>query len=145
MNGMLPDVFTPLVVAHEKAHQRGITNEGEANLVAFLVCSGADDYPYLRYSAYLSAATRLIAAASSDLPEQAESAWELLGEGPRRDLAAVREFWERYHGPMAEIAEKVNDSYLRSQRVPEGVRSYGQVAELLVALDRQGALIKNDQ
>ncbi len=142
MNGMIPDVFIPIVVAHEKAHQRGITNEGEANFVAFLTCSGADRHTYLRYSAYLYAAAQLIGAASRPLPDEAGEAWELLGEGPVRDLTAVREFWARYVGRIAEIAESINDTYLRSQRVPEGVASYGQITGLLVALDRQGKLIQ---
>jgi hypothetical protein len=41
---------------------------------------------------------------------------------------------------MAEIADKINDTYLRSQRVEEGAESYGRVTRLLVALDRQGRL-----
>jgi hypothetical protein len=141
MNGMIPDVFIPIVVAHEKAHQRGVTNEGEANFVAFLACSGDDRHTYLRYSAYLFAATQLIGAASRPLPDEAGEARELLGEGPLRDLTAVREFWARYEGRIAEIVESINDTYLRSQRIPEGVASYGQVTRLLVALDREGKLI----
>jgi hypothetical protein len=141
MNGLIPDVFTPIVVAHEKAHQRGITNEGEANFVAFLVCSGAEQHVYLQYSAYLYAATHLIGAASRRIPDEAEAAWDLLGEGPRNDLRAVREFWARYEGRIAEMAKEVNDTYLRAQRVPGGVQSYGQVTQLLVALDREGKLV----
>ena len=141
MNGMIPDVSVPLAMAHEKAHQRGITNEGEANLVAFLACARVSDQAYLRYAAYLFAASRLIGAASRYLPEEAGSAWETLGPGPRRDLAAVREFWSRYDGFAADFANKVNDSYLHSFRVPEGVQSYGQVTQLLVALHRQGNLV----
>jgi hypothetical protein len=141
MNGMIPDVFAPIVVAHEKAHQRGITNEGEANFVAFMACSEAEGHTYIRYSAYLYAAAQLIGAASRSLPDEAGKAWELLGEGPVRDLTAVREFWALYAGRLAEIAESINDTYLRSQRIPEGVASYGQVTRLLIALDRQGKLI----
>lgn len=140
-NGLIPDASIPLVVAHEKAHQRGITNEGEANLVAFLACSGAEKDPYLRYTAYLFATAELIGAASAYLPEEASAAWELLGPGPRQDLIAIREFWSRYEGPLTEVADKLNDTYLRSLRVPEGVQSYRRVTRLLVALDRQGKLL----
>jgi hypothetical protein len=140
MNRLLPDVSIPTVVAHEKAHQRGITEEGEANFVAFLACSGAEKHLYLRYTAYLFAAMHLIGSASSYAPEEAKSAWEDLGPGPRQDLKALREFWQRYQGPMTEFADRVNDAYLRSQRVEEGVESYGRVSRLLVALDRKGEL-----
>ncbi len=129
------------VVAHEKAHQRGITDEGEANWVAFLACSDAEEHVYMRYAAYLFATMHLIGSASTYAPEEAKSAWEDLGSGPRRDLKAFREFWQRYKGPMAEIADKINDTYRRSQRVEEGVESYGRVTRLLTALDRQGKLL----
>ncbi|MFQ5791174.1 MAG: DUF3810 domain-containing protein [Acidobacteriota bacterium] len=142
INALVPDASLPMVVAHEKAHQRGITDEGEANLVAFLACAGAEEHPYLRYAAYLNAASRLLAASSVHLPEEAGSAWEELGEGPKRDLAAIREFWSRYRGRVSEAADRLNDTYLRSFGVREGVKSYERVVELLVALDREGRLIQ---
>ena len=145
VNRLLPDASIPIVVAHEKAHQRGITHEGEANWVAFLACSDAEEHVYLRYTAYLFAAMQLIGSASSYAPEEAKSAWEELGPGPKQDVKALREFWQRYEGPMAEIADKINDTYLRSQRVEEGVESYGRVTRLLVALDRQGKLFNRSR
>jgi hypothetical protein len=140
VNALLPDAVVPMVVAHEKAHQRGITNEGEANLAAFLACAGASGTPYLPYTAYLYAAAQLLQTASVRWPDAASDGWSALGTGPRQDLDAIHDFWQRYHGPAAEAAEKVNDAYLRSFRVPEGVQSYQRVVELLVALDRQGKL-----
>ena len=140
INSMVPDASLPIVVAHERAHQRGIANEGEANLVAFMACSGASNSAYLSYSAYLYAAGRLLEAASQQSREEAKSAWAALGPGPRRDLVAIQEFWDRYHGPVAEAADKVNDAYLRSFRVPGGVHSYRRVVQLLIALDRDGKL-----
>ena len=140
INSIVPDPSLPIVVAHEKAHQRGITQEGEANLVAFMACSRASDSAYVSYSAYLYATAQLLRAASEQSKEEAKSAWAALGPGPRRDLVAIREFWSRYHGPAAEAADKVNDAYLRSFRVPGGVHSYRRVVQLLIALDRKGKL-----
>jgi hypothetical protein len=140
INAMVPDASLPLVVAHERAHQRGITNEGEANLVAFMACAGAADESYITYTAYLYAAAHLLGAASREAPEEARVAWEELGPGPRRDLEAIREFWSRYRGTLSVAASRVNDAYLRSVRVPGGTRSYQRIVELLVALDRKGDL-----
>ena len=140
MNAKVPDISVPMVVAHEKAHQRGITDEGEANFVAFLACSCTETHPYLRYAAYLSAGARLLGAAATYVPEDAKRAWDEIGPGPRTDLQAIRDFWSRYEGPFSELAEKVNDTYLRSQRVPGGIQSYGRVTRLLISLDRRGQL-----
>jgi hypothetical protein len=140
INAMVPDASLPIVVAHERAHQRGITNEGEANLVAFMACAGASEHTYLSYSAYLYAAARLLQTASRESPEGAEAAWGELGPGPRHDLEAIREFWSRYAGPASVAANRVNDFYLRSVRVPDGARNYQRIVQLLVALDRRGEL-----
>jgi len=139
INTQQPDASLPVVVAHEKAHQRGITDEGEASLAGVMACLVAED-PYLRYAAHLEIAGRLIGAIARVQPEEAAAAWERLGAGPRADLAAIREFWERHRGAATRVARGVNDAYLRSNRVPGGVRSYGRVADMLVALDRAGQL-----
>jgi hypothetical protein len=145
INDWVPDASLPVALAHEKAHQRGVTDEAEASLVAFMVCADPQGPPYLRYAAYLFAASRLLGAASRSLPEEAAEAWTDLGEGPRRDLLAIHEFWSRYEGPAAAVAERVNDTYLRSNRVAEGVRSYGRVVQLLVALDRRAGLVTPEE
>jgi hypothetical protein len=141
VNSRIPDCGLPLAVAHEKAHQLGITDEGEANLAAFLACTGAT-HPYLRYSALLDAAARLLAAASRVRREEARAALQNMGPGPLADLAAIRDFWASYHGPLSRGAERVNDAYLKSLRVREGVESYERIVELLIALDRKGRLLE---
>ena len=141
VNALQPDAALPLVLAHEKAHQRGITHEGEANFAAFLVCSREGAPPYLRYAAYLFATQYLLGEASRYLPrEEVAAAWERLGSGPLADVRALHDFWERYQGVARVISSEVNDSYLRALRVPEGVESYGTVVRMLLALDAKGEL-----
>jgi hypothetical protein len=142
VNALQPDAALPLVLAHEKAHQRGITHEGEANFAAFLVCSRKESPLYLRYAAYLFATQHLLGEASAYLPrEKVAAAWRELGPGPLADLRALREFWERYEGLASELTSDVNDGYLRALRVPEGIESYGTVVRLLLALHAKGELI----
>lgn len=139
VNDLQPDAALPMVVAHEKAHQRGITHEGEASFAGFLACSDPGSPVYLRYSAHLYATRALIGEASRYAPEERVSAvWEALADGPRADAAAIHEFWQRYDGAATRAASRVNDGYLRAMRVPEGVASYGTVTAMLVALERQG-------
>ena len=42
----------PITVAHEMAHSYGVTNEGEANFIGWVICSNSDD-PLLQYSGQL--------------------------------------------------------------------------------------------
>jgi hypothetical protein len=141
VNALQPDAALPLVLAHEKAHQRGITHEGEANFAAFLVCSREGAPPYLRYAAYLFATQYLLGEAAQHLPrEEVAAAWKGLGSGPLADVRALRDFWERYQGVASDLTAEVNDSYLRALRVPGGVESYDTVVRMLLALDAEGGL-----
>lgn len=141
VNALQPDAALPIVVAHEKAHQRGVTHEGEANFAAFLACAHESSPVYFRYAAYLFATRYLLGEASRYLPRpDVANAWSRLGEGPRADVRAIREFWHRYEGPASRVAAQANDRYLRTMQVPDGVQSYGTVVRLLMALERRGEL-----
>ncbi len=142
VNVLQPDVSLPMVVAHEKAHQRGVTHESEANFAAFLACANESSPAYFRYAAYLFATRYLLTEASLYLPpSDVDQAWTRLGEGPTADVRAIHEFWRRYQGLASKAASHVNDQYLRAMQVPGGSQSYGTVVELLMALDARGELI----
>lgn len=133
-NAEQPDYELPYTIAHEKAHQYGFAQEDEASFIAFLVCTGSTD-PYLRYSGYmhaLSTAGELEARRRSKLPDgQREPAYRV-ADGPRADLKASAAFWNRYRGWMRQAGERVNDKYLKANRVPNGVTSYNGVNDLII-------------
>ena len=138
-NRHMPGASVPMAIAHEKAHQRGITDEGEANLAAVLACLTAPE-PYLRYAAALYASSTLLSAANRYAPDEAQAMTTRWARGPRRDLRAIRDFWEQHRGRAMRAASRVNDAYLRSNRVEGGVQSYGRVAAMLVGMARSGQL-----
>ena len=128
-----PDVAVAFTAAHEKAHQRAITHEGEASFAAYLALSRQRQHPYLSYAASFFAARHLLAAVRHADREDRERALAALGPGPRRDLDALNAFWAQHRGMVRSAAGRVNDSYLRTMRIPDGVRSYGTVVRLLIA------------
>lgn len=128
-----PDVAVVFTAAHEKAHQRAVTHEGEASFAAYLALSQQRRHPYLRYAASFFAARHLLAAARHAAPRDRERVWAALGPGPRRDLDALDTFWARHRGLARGAARRVNDSYLRTMRIPDGAQSYGAVVRLLIA------------
>lgn len=132
-----PDVAVAFTAAHEKAHQRAITHEGEASFAAYLALSRQRRHPYLSYAASFYAARHLLAAARHAEAEARDRAWAALGPGPRRDLDALNAFWAQHRGMVRGAARRVNDSYLRTMRIPDGARSYGTVVRLLIADLRQ--------
>ena len=132
LNTNYPDYVCVYSAAHELAHQRGIAREDEANFIAFLVCTGAED-PYLQYSGYLSMYSYLASAlyyADPALYQQAVSALERPARG---ELAAYSRFFDKYRDSTAsKVSDMVNDTYLQSQGTAGSV-SYGMVVDLAVA------------
>ena len=134
-NRLVPAPDLPHAVAHEKAHQRGIALEDEANFVGYIACIVSDD-PYVRYSGYLFGHQQLLGElARRDLPR----ARQLVGlrlKGVERDVAFIRAFWQQYEGRAAELSEAVNDKYLRSQGERRGTAAYAASRSLIVLFAR---------
>ncbi len=129
-NAIQPDSSLPFTIAHEMAHQRGFARESEASFVAFLVCIKSS-HPYVRYSGYLHA-LRVLAVLRRLAPERYAEVAALIGDGPRSDLRASDAFWNRYSGGLSRLSRRVNNLYLRANRVKSGVRNYGEVVSLII-------------
>lgn len=55
INPDYPEVFIPMQVAKTIAMQRGYTDDGDAEFIAFLVCTQYSDDEYINYSGYFNA------------------------------------------------------------------------------------------
>jgi hypothetical protein len=118
----------PFVAAHEWAHLAGYADESEANFVGWLTCVRAD-VPS-QYSGWMSLYWQIAGELSAS---DRAALWDVLGEGPRADVQAIVERLRRGQLPLLRNASwRVYDSYLRANRVEEGVRSYGKVVTLLL-------------
>ena len=141
LNGEQPACFRPHVVAHEKAHQRGLGPEDEVEFLAFAAGVRAD-HPYQRYSAYLYASFCLLRELNR---VDARASARLDGErlpGVRRDIDANSLFWTVRRGTLTKITITINDTYLKSQGVKKGVQSYAASTALIVAYARaRGGLV----
>ena len=140
VNINFPDYTIPFTSAHELAHQRGISREDEANMIAFLVCAESDDI-YLRYSAYMNmygyVANALYKADKQLYFEIAET----LDVDVRLEQIAYNDFFDKYEGSSASVVTgTINDVYLKGQGT-KGKQSYGMVVDLTVAYLKSQNLI----
>ena len=132
INMNCPDYTLPYTVAHELAHQRGIAREDEANFIAFLVCSGADDQ-YIRYCGYLNLCEYVLGALYATDQKLWEKTYKQLDPRVIYEMIAYNEFYEPYMDHIAgDISGAINDAYLQANGT-EGTVSYGLVVELAVA------------
>jgi hypothetical protein len=120
----------PMVVAHEWSHLAGLADESAANFAGWLACvhgSAAD-----QYSGWLFLYEELAAV----LPRaERDPIATRLGAVPRADLAAARERVVRNIQPQISAAAwRAYDSYLKSNRVEAGTRSYGEVVQLVLGV-----------
>ena len=120
-------------MCHELTHLRGYMQEEEANFIAYLACRDSDD-PEFQYSGTLLALICARNALYSADPEAYKAVHSLLDDGVRRDLQDRSAFWKQYDTPAADVAQNVNDGYLKLNQQPDGVKSYGRMVDLLLSL-----------
>ncbi len=119
------------VIAHEKAHQRGITSEDEANFFGFLACISSED-PYVRYSGYLMAQRQLLPELGNLDGMRAKAIIAKRFKGVQRDADAIRAFIASHRGRVSAVGSAVNNAYLKANRVSAGVKSYQLSAQLIL-------------
>lgn len=129
----LPPFFTlPATMGHELAHQCGYMREDEANFIAYLACKQSGD-ALIRYSGYFDAYAYALTALYQVDEEAARTIDAQLSDAVCADYATNREFWAGYEGPFREVAQGMNDAYLKANDQTDGVRSYGRMVDLLLA------------
>ena len=118
----------PVVVAHEWAHLAGITDEGEANFLGWLTCVRGTTPE--QYSGWLFLYSEVTATLPTD---GARDVSAHIAPGPRADLQAIRERYQREVSPRVSSAGwQVYDQYLKANRVESGTQSYAEVVRLIL-------------
>jgi len=139
-NRLGPPCTVPHTIAHEKAHQRCIASEDEANFFGAVACMQSND-PYVRYSGYLFAQRQLLGELFALDGEKAHELLKQRHPGVQRDVDDIRAYWTRHSegvgGTVGQVSTAVNDTYLKVNNVDGGVRSYQLSAQLLVAYARR--------
>ncbi len=137
VNPQTPAVAIPFVMCHEMSHRVCIAREQDANLGAFLACD-ANESPIFRYSGYFMAFrycyNALAARNTSATAAAAEQIYANISDLVMQDLSSYRSFFtENQNEAFCNLADAANDTYLKVSGDEEGVKSYGQVTDLLVS------------
>ena len=136
VNPQLPAVSLPFTMCHEMAHQRCIATERDANFAAFLACRFNSSLEY-QYSAYFMAYkycyNSLVAVGGTEATNMAAKIKAGEGELLRHDLVQYNQFFTSKQNTQAtQLADKVNDTYIKTSGDEAGTMSYGQVSDYLV-------------
>ncbi|MDX1684672.1 MAG: DUF3810 family protein [Saprospiraceae bacterium] len=122
----------PYVMSHELSHAFGITDEGECNFLASLICSYSFS-PLLRYSGGLQDLRSVYYALvrSGHDPKHLSAQ---ISEDIRSDIRNIREKHDSFPSYFPEfLRDWIYDNYLKSQGIKSGLSSYREDIGLLIA------------
>ena len=136
VNPQIPDVTLPFTMCHEMAHRMSIASERDANFAGFLASMANEDIQF-RYSAYFMAYrycynalvnANTVASSGAAARIAADACPEL-----QQDMRSYTAFFSTKRDEKAtELADTVNDTYLKVSGDESGIASYGEVCDLLV-------------
>ena len=131
----LPILTQPYTIAHEMAHQLGYASETEANFIAFVVASEAND-PNLKYSmllqmfSYAQDAQLLLLAGNKGFDAwktQIEKNKSLLSPAVLKDRAKIKAFFAARADKQIQASSQLYDQFLKWNQQAEGLASYADV------------------
>lgn len=136
-NSAMIDYNIPFTMCHELSHLKGLMQEQEANFIAFLACRESDEASF-HYSGNMLGWIYCMNVLYKNDYEAWEEVRAMLCEEANTDLAVNSAFWSQHDGPVAEVSNKVNDTYLKANGQADGVKSYNRMVDLIVAFYIQG-------
>ncbi len=130
LNRNLLPMDYPFVLAHEKAHQFGITREAEANFVAFVICINSNDQK-VRYSAYQSLLLYFLKDASH--LKNYHDFFDKIDKRVIDDLKLRKKYYTGLQNEnLSDMQTAANDAYLKVNKIESGVKNYDQVVALVL-------------
>lgn len=136
-NRDMTDYNIPSTACHELSHLKGFAREDEANFIAYLACMASDSAEFNYSGAMLAYIHSINALYSTGDYEAWAAVRSNLCDMALRDLAANNAFWDRFEGKVAEVSNQVNNTYLQINNQSDGVKSYGRMVDLLLAMMRE--------
>ena len=133
--GMLP-IQIPFTMAHELAHGQGVTDEGECNFLAYLTCKNSNNR-WVQFSGLLGYWRYVASEYRKGHKQEYRAHYRTLPEIIRILLDDIHQNNKKYPEIMPRVRNKVYDSYLKSQGVQEGLRSYSTVVRMVHAYESQ--------
>lgn len=113
----------PHTALHEFAHSHGYTGEGDCNLIAYLACLRSNE-PIIIYSALIQRLKdEMLVLAGYDLNAYRQIKEEL-PDVLQKDLIQIRHHHSRFRKSFTNAGEWVNDHYLKTLGIKDGVDNY---------------------
>ncbi len=137
VNPQIPVASMPFTMCHEMAHRMCIATESDANMAAFLACRAnpSAEYQYSAYfMAYLYCYNAIAKLGTGEAQEALQRIKSGLSDQLYQDLSDYNTFFrEKKDDAATQLADTVNDTYIKAQGDDRGIESYGAVCDMLVS------------
>jgi len=145
VNPQIPAVSIPFTMCHEMAHRMSIATERDANFAGFLASMANEDVQF-QYSGYFMAYrycyNSLLGANTMETSAAAARVAADVNAELKHDMDDYdRLFSSRRSETATKVANTANDTYLRTSGDSAGIRSYGEVTDLLVSWHYQRVIL----
>jgi hypothetical protein len=140
LNDSLLMIEYPQVLAHESAHQFGVTGEAEASFYSWLVCSQSES-KQLRYSAHLNTLTYFLPQAKQ--LHNFKQLIQKINKPVFDDIRKIQKHWDGMRNEAIDkAAGKVNDVYLKTNKVEKGIEDYYGVVQFVMDFETDSSAQK---
>jgi hypothetical protein len=113
----------PETALHEWAHSHGYTGEGDCNLISYLASIRSEE-PFIIYSATLQRLKDELHLLTVFDFNSYETIRESLPDAIKNDLSSIRNHHRKYRRSFTDAGEWINDKYLKSMGIEDGVGNY---------------------
>lgn len=117
------------IMAHELAHSYGISDEGDANLVAYIACTNHQNR-LIQYAGHLAMWEYLRGTLKRRNILDITDLDKRLSELVKTDIALLVAERNRYREWIPHLGDKFNDTYLKAQGIEAGIEAYSTLPEL---------------
>ncbi len=129
----VPEFTIPATMCHELTHFRGFMRENEANFLSYLACMESDraDFKYSGSFMAFGYCYTALYKADKDLAKQIAA---LCDDGIIDDVQFEDNYWAPYRSTVtAQVSNTVYNTYLEVNDQKSGIRSYGEMVDLMLA------------
>jgi len=132
INENIPKLNYITTASHEMAHQLGITNESEANFVAFFSSINNND-PFIKYAGYIFALKYCYNDLFNKNKDLAKEIFSKLNIGVIKNFKEDNSFWKKHKNPIEPYLKKMYGLFLKSKGQTKGIETYNQLVKYVVS------------
>lgn len=139
VNQKIPLYRLPVVATHEIGHQLGYASERDTNFIGYLAAYSHPD-PYFNYAATTLALSYCLRDLQRENPEAYKVLLKTMYSGVFKNYKESSLFWTAHKNPLMPYFDKLFNSFLKINHQAKGIKSYGQVVQLLLAYHQKHPL-----